>query len=61
MSINRDCYACMTGNHEKHNATEGLRKGLIGGTRCYCTGDCKERVATAYKRMMATVDDVRAL
>jgi hypothetical protein len=51
----------MTGNHADHNPTEGLRKGLIGGTRCACTGDCKERVETAYKRMMATTEDARPL
>jgi hypothetical protein len=58
VSINRDCYACMTGKHEDHNPTEGLRKGLIGGTRCSCTGDCKERAEKAYKRFTATVNEV---
>lgn len=43
MSLARDCSACVTGAHTRHNASEGLTEGLIGGTYCDCTGDCAER------------------
>ena len=43
MSVAADCPACAWGNHEHHDASHGLKPGLIGGSHCACPGDCAER------------------
>ena len=43
MAYPMDCNACIGGDHENHDATEGTRLGLIGGSICECIGDCAER------------------
>lgn len=38
------CIACRYGRHERHvEVVQWVPKGMYGGARCYCEGECAER------------------
>lgn len=43
MSFAADCAGCIAGDHTTHDPEHGLVPGVIGGTRCDCSGDCSDR------------------
>jgi hypothetical protein len=43
VSYIQDCYACLKGNHDRHDPDWGTIPGVIGGAQCACTGDCAGR------------------
>lgn len=46
MVLLTDCIACRHGRHERHvEVVQAVPKGVMGGARCSCTGDCAERKA----------------
>lgn len=47
MSIAADCPSCFHGDHSGHDAKWNVRPGLIGGSHCACSGDCRERAREA--------------
>ena len=51
MSVPADCPGCFDGHHERHDPDHGIRPGLLGGTRCGCTGDCADRSRVRWERL----------
>lgn len=48
MTYSQDCYACLKGNHDRHDPDFDRIPGVGGGFGCDCSGDCADRIkATA--------------
>jgi hypothetical protein len=46
MSLIVTCTACQFGRHEDHReVVQAVPEGMIGGSRCDCKGECRDRFA----------------